>query len=82
MGEESSQISLTRVSQKKCGNGFDCYHRRDALVKEIALRGYRHGSRLPKRLAGGSAVPRVLVDRRNAQIEILASAVAVMCREL
>lgn len=49
------------------------YHRHDALVNEMALRGYQHRSPLPKRLARGSAVQRVFVDRRNAQIEILKS---------
>jgi hypothetical protein len=49
------------------------YHRHDALVQEMADRGYEHRSPLPKRLAGGSAVQRVFVATRNAQMQLLRS---------
>ena len=47
------------------------YSRHDALVYEMTVRGYQHRSPLPKRLARGSAVQRVFVATRSAQIEIL-----------
>jgi hypothetical protein len=47
------------------------YSRHDALVHEMALRGYRHRTPLPKTLARGSGVQRVFVATRRAQIEIL-----------
>ena len=47
------------------------YRRHDALVHEMAVRGYQHQRLLPKRLARGSAVQRVLVSTKHAQVEIL-----------
>jgi ribose 1,5-bisphosphokinase PhnN len=47
------------------------FSRHDALVREMAVRGYEHQSPLPKRLARGSGTQRVLVATRHAQIEML-----------
>jgi hypothetical protein len=47
------------------------YRRHDALVQEMAVRGYQHQSPLPERLARGGAVQRVLVASKHAQVEIL-----------
>jgi hypothetical protein len=47
------------------------YGRHDALVHEMALRGYEHRSPLPKTLARGSGVQRVFVATKRAQIKQL-----------
>jgi hypothetical protein len=47
------------------------YRRHDALVDEMAVRGYRHHTPLLKRWARGIAVQRVLLLAKRAQIEIL-----------
>jgi hypothetical protein len=47
------------------------YARHEALVAEMAARGYRHASPLDSRLATGSAVQDVFVDPPGAQVEIL-----------
>ena len=47
------------------------FHRHDALVQEMAARGYEHRTPLPKRLARGSGVQRVLIATRAAQREML-----------
>ena len=47
------------------------YCRHDALVREMALRGYEHRTPLLKALARGSGVQRVFVTTKRAQIEIL-----------
>ena len=49
------------------------YSRHEALVREMSVRGYRHRSPLARRFARGSAVQRVFVARRNAQIKLLRS---------
>ena len=48
------------------------FSRHDALVRKMAVRGYRHQSPLPKRLAHGSAVQRVFVATRRASLTCLA----------
>lgn len=47
------------------------YGRHEALVSEMAARGYRHRSPLPKRQATGSAKQTIYVDRPNEQRVIL-----------
>lgn len=47
------------------------FNRHDALVREMAVRGYRHQSPLPKKLARGSAVQRLFVATRGAQVQLL-----------
>jgi hypothetical protein len=47
------------------------YCRHEALVSEMAARGYRHRSPLPKRQATGSAKQTIYVDRPKKQIAIL-----------
>ena len=47
------------------------YGRHDALVREMAFRGYRHRSPLSKREARGSAIQRIFVDSPQTQIRIL-----------
>jgi hypothetical protein len=47
------------------------YSRHDALVREMAVRGYAHQSPLSKRLALGSGFQRVFVATRRAQVDIL-----------
>jgi hypothetical protein len=47
------------------------YRRHDALVQEMAVRGYQHYSPLPKQLAHGSAVQGVFVATKRAQVRIL-----------
>ena len=49
------------------------YVRHQALVSEMAARGYRHGSPLQKASARGSAIQRVFIKTRNQQIGILRS---------
>ena len=49
------------------------FGRHDALVKEMAVRGYDHRSPLPKRLARGSALQRTFVATKPAQIQMLKS---------
>jgi hypothetical protein len=49
------------------------YHRHEALVMEMARRGYRHASPLDPALATGSARQDVFVDVPEAQRRILAS---------
>jgi hypothetical protein len=47
------------------------YGRHEALVSEMALRGYRHRSPLPETLARGGATQRVFLHTRKAQLDIL-----------
>ena len=47
------------------------YERHEALVEEMARRGYRHASPLDQRQAIGSAVQHDFVDTLNAQFAIL-----------
>ena len=47
------------------------FGRHDALVQEMAVRGYQHRSPLPKSLARGSAIQRAFVATKRAQVEIL-----------
>lgn len=47
------------------------FSRHDALVREMAVRGYTHQSPLPKRLARGSGIQRVFVATRRVQVDIL-----------
>jgi hypothetical protein len=47
------------------------YERHEALVEEMAHRGYRHASPLDQRLATGSAVQNDFVDPLEAQFAIL-----------
>jgi hypothetical protein len=47
------------------------FFRHDKLVKEMALRGYRHKSDLPKSAAKGSCCQRAFVDSPRAQVRIL-----------
>jgi len=47
------------------------YGRHEALVIEMALRGYRHRSPLPRTLARGIATQRVLIHSRKKQLDIL-----------
>ena len=49
------------------------YGRHDALVREMRDRGYEHRSPLQKRLASGSAVQRVFVATKRAQVNMLKS---------
>ena len=49
------------------------FSRHDALVQEMSIRGYQHRSPLPKRLARGSAVQRVFLATKHAQVRILRS---------
>ena len=42
------------------------YGRHDALVQEMAVRGYQHRSPLPKRSARGSAIQRAVVTTKRA----------------
>jgi len=47
------------------------YVRHDALIQEMARRGYQHGSPLDRGLAMGSAVQDLFVDSPDRQIELL-----------
>ena len=47
------------------------YGRHEALVSEMAARGYRHRSPLPKRQATGGAKQTIYVDRPRKQLVIL-----------
>lgn len=47
------------------------YGRHEALVSEMALRGYQHRSPLSKREARGSAIQRIFVDSPQDQVRIL-----------
>ena len=47
------------------------FNRHHALVREMAVRGYRHESPLPQELARGSAVQRAFVETRRAQVQLL-----------
>ena len=47
------------------------YARHEALVGEMARRGYRHGTPLDRRLATGSMVQREYVDAPAEQLRIL-----------
>lgn len=47
------------------------YSRHEALVSEMAVRGYRHRSPLTKRHASGGARQEVFVDTPRRQLEIL-----------
>jgi hypothetical protein len=47
------------------------YSRHDALVREMAARGYAHLSPLPRRLARGCGVQHVYVATRRAQVDML-----------
>src|SRR5215467_2978966 len=47
------------------------YGRHEALVSEMAVRGYRHRSPLSKRQARGSAAQHMFVDTPQVQISIL-----------
>ncbi|HMU55501.1 MAG TPA: pyrimidine dimer DNA glycosylase/endonuclease V [Nitrospira sp.] len=47
------------------------YGRHEALVNEMAVRGYRHRSPLAKKEATGGAVQRVFVDPPRQQVRIL-----------
>lgn len=47
------------------------YRRHDALVEEMARRGYRHQSPLPKELATGRAVQDAYVDPPRRQVRLL-----------
>ena len=49
------------------------YRRHEALVEEMARRGYRHTSPLDQRQATGSAVQHEYVDSLDAQFAILRS---------
>ena len=49
------------------------FNRHDALVQEMSVRGYRHRSPLSKRWARGSAVQRVFLATKHAQVRILRS---------
>ena len=49
------------------------YERHEALVEEMARRGYQHASPLDQRQATGSAVQNDYVDPLDAQIAILRS---------
>jgi len=47
------------------------YGRHEALVKEMARRGYNHRTPLDKRLAKGSAIQRAYIDSPSAQRVLL-----------
>jgi hypothetical protein len=49
------------------------YARHEALVKEMAKRGYKHNSPLDKRLARGEAKQRTYIDTLSRQRELLAA---------
>jgi hypothetical protein len=49
------------------------YSRHEALVSEMAVRGYRHRSPLPKKQASGGARQEVFVDTLRRQLELLRS---------
>lgn len=49
------------------------YGRHEALVVQMARRGYRHHSRLDPSLATGSSTQDVFVDSVDAQLDILRS---------
>lgn len=49
------------------------YSRHEALVSEMAVRGYRHRSPLPKKQASGGACQEVFVDTPKRQLELLRS---------
>jgi hypothetical protein len=50
------------------------YVRHQSLVSEMAIRGYRHQSPLPKpRVRGSSGTQRVFIETKNEQIKILRS---------
>ncbi|HSC57822.1 MAG TPA: pyrimidine dimer DNA glycosylase/endonuclease V [Nitrospira sp.] len=49
------------------------YSRHEALVSEMAVRGYRHRSPLPKKQASGGARQEVFVDSLKRQLELLRS---------
>jgi hypothetical protein len=49
------------------------YERHEALIEEMARRGYQHGSPLDRQSATGSAVQNDYVDSLEAQLVILHS---------
>lgn len=49
------------------------YGRHEALVSEMAVRGYRHRSPLPKKQASGGARQEGFVDSLKRQLELLRS---------